>query len=100
MSRSVDYEKIEHAESSDEDENYHEDDTRTSEEAHRHDEGTLTAEEAACREAMYVLQKAVDRGRISGSDFVRQMRGLGRESFLKMVLARKCARGLGLDADH
>jgi ESCRT-I complex subunit TSG101 len=61
---------------------------------------TLTAEEAACREAMYVLQKAVDRGRISGSDFVRQMRGLGRESFLKMVLARKCARGLGLDADQ
>lgn len=60
---------------------------------------TLTAEEAACREAMYVLQKAVDRGRISGSDFVRQMRGLGRESFLKMVLARKCARGLGLDAE-
>jgi ESCRT-I complex subunit TSG101 len=61
---------------------------------------TLTAEEAACREAMYVLQKAVDRGRISGSDFVRQMRGLGRESFLKMVMARKCARGLGLDADR
>ena len=61
---------------------------------------TLTAEEAACREAMYVLQKAVDRGRVSGSDFVRQMRGLGRECFLKMVLARKCARGLGLDADR
>jgi ESCRT-I complex subunit TSG101 len=61
---------------------------------------TLTAEEAACREAMYVLQKAVDRGRISGNDFVRQMRGLGRESFLKMVLARKCARGLGLEVDR
>lgn len=61
---------------------------------------TLTAEEAACREAMYVLQKAVDRGRVSGSDFVRQMRGLGRECFLKMVLARKCARGLGLDVER
>jgi ESCRT-I complex subunit TSG101 len=61
---------------------------------------TLTAEEAACREAMYVLQKAVDRGRISGNDFVRQMRGLGRESFLKMVLARKCAKGLGLEVDR
>lgn len=57
----------------------------------------LCAEEAACREAMYVLQKAVDRGRVSGADFVRQMRGLGRECFLKMVLARKCARGLGLE---
>lgn len=58
---------------------------------------TLCAEEAACREAMYVLQKAVDRGRISGNDFVRQMRGLGRECFLKQALARKCARGMGLD---
>ncbi|QIW95464.1 hypothetical protein AMS68_000982 [Peltaster fructicola] len=60
---------------------------------------TTCAEEAACREAMYALQKAVDRGRITGSDFVRQMRGLGRECFLKMALARKCARGLGLDED-
>lgn len=58
---------------------------------------TLSAEEAACKEAMYVLQKAVDRGRVSGEAFVRQMRGLGREAFLKMVLARKCARGLGLE---
>jgi ESCRT-I complex subunit TSG101 len=58
---------------------------------------TLCAEEAACREAMYVLQRAVDRGRVSGHDFVRQMRSLGRERFLKMVLARKCARGLGLE---
>lgn len=55
------------------------------------------ADEAACREAMYALQNAVDMGRISGVDFVRQMRGLGRECFLKMALARKCARGLGLD---
>ena len=58
---------------------------------------TLCAEEAACREAMYVLQKAVDRGRVGGDVFVRQMRSLGRECFLKMVLARKCARGLGLE---
>ena len=61
---------------------------------------TLCAEEAACREAMYVLQKAVDRGRVSGNDFVRQMRSLGRECFLKMALARKCARGMGLDTDE
>ena len=58
---------------------------------------TLCAEEASCREAMYVLQKAVDRGRVGGADFVRQMRALGREAFVKMVLARKCARGLGLE---
>ncbi|TKA35587.1 hypothetical protein B0A54_13174 [Friedmanniomyces endolithicus] len=55
------------------------------------------AEEAGCREAMYVLQRAVDKGRVEGVDFVKQMRGLGREAFGKMVLARKCARGLGLD---
>lgn len=57
----------------------------------------LCAEEAACRQAMYMLQKGVDRGRINGNDFVRQMRGLGRECFLKMALARKCARGMGLE---
>ena len=44
-----------------------------------------------------MLQKAVDRGRVSGDGFVRQIRSLGRECFLKMVLARKCARGLGLE---
>ncbi|RMY44387.1 hypothetical protein D0863_16225 [Hortaea werneckii] len=58
---------------------------------------TLCAEEASCREAMYVLQQAVDRGRAGGRDFVRLMRGLGREAFFKKALARKCARGLGLD---
>ncbi len=57
----------------------------------------LCADEAACREAMYALQKAVDRGRVNGHDFVRQMRSLGRECFLKMVLARKCATGMGLE---
>ncbi|EMC99236.1 hypothetical protein BAUCODRAFT_65568 [Baudoinia panamericana UAMH 10762] len=55
------------------------------------------ADVAAAKEAMYVLQKAVDQGRISGQDFVRQMRALGREVFARMVLARKCARGLGLE---
>ena len=55
------------------------------------------ADEAGCREAMYVLQRAVDRGRVGAGDFVRVMRGLGRERFLRMVVGRKCARGLGLD---
>lgn len=56
----------------------------------------LCAEEAACREAMYVLQKANDRGRVSGDVFVRQMRALGRECFMKMALSRKIATGMGL----
>lgn len=58
---------------------------------------TLCAEEAAAREAMYVLQRAVGEGRVSGEDFVKQTRSLAREVFLKMALARKCARGMGLD---
>ena len=57
---------------------------------------TLCAEEAACREAMYVLQKANDRGRVSGDVFIRQMRALGRECFTKMALSRKIATGMGL----
>ncbi|EME88382.1 uncharacterized protein MYCFIDRAFT_25096 [Pseudocercospora fijiensis CIRAD86] len=60
----------------------------------------LCAEEAACREAMYFLQKAVDRGRIRGDVFVRQMRNLGRECFLKMAQARKCALGMGLHTPY
>ncbi|KAK3713491.1 hypothetical protein LTR37_008449 [Vermiconidia calcicola] len=67
MSRSVDDEKIEHAESSDEDENYHEDDTRTSEEAHRHDEETLTAEEEAER----LLIGSSEKGSRNGTLFKR-----------------------------
>lgn len=57
---------------------------------------TLCAEEAACREAMYVLQKANDRGRVTGDVFIRQMRALGRECFTKMALSRKIATGMGL----
>lgn len=59
---------------------------------------TLCAEEAAAREAMYVLQRALERGRVEGGTegFVRVMRGLGREVFGKMVLGRKCGKGLGL----
>lgn len=55
------------------------------------------AEVEGCREAMDVLQRAMDRGRVGGGDFARQMRALGRERFLKLCLARKCAVGLGLE---
>jgi ESCRT-I complex subunit TSG101 len=57
----------------------------------------LCAEEAAAREAMYVLQRGLGRGRVSGPEFIRLMRGLARECFFKMALAKKCARGMGLD---
>lgn len=57
----------------------------------------LCADEAAIKEALWCLQRAVGAGRISGTDFVRLTRGLARESFLKMALSRKVAKGLGLD---
>ncbi|TKX18209.1 UEV domain-containing protein [Elsinoe australis] len=57
----------------------------------------LCAEEAGIREASWCLQRAVGAGRVSGSEFVRQTRALAREAFLKMALARKVARGLGLE---
>ncbi|OTA37794.1 hypothetical protein BTJ68_01902 [Hortaea werneckii EXF-2000] len=56
---------------------------------------TLCAEEASCREAMYVLQQAVDRGRVGGRDFVRLMRGLGREAFLKKAWLGSVRGGWG-----
>jgi len=60
----------------------------------------LCAEEAAIKEAIYCLQRALDAGRLSGTDFVRLTRGLAREAFLKMALARKVAKGLGLELGH
>ncbi|KAF2153835.1 UEV-domain-containing protein [Myriangium duriaei CBS 260.36] len=57
----------------------------------------LCAEEVAIKEAMYCLQRAVGAGRVSSVDFVRLTRSLARECFLKMALARKVSRGLGLE---
>ncbi|KAG8628085.1 hypothetical protein KVT40_003958 [Elsinoe batatas] len=57
----------------------------------------LCAEEAAIREALWCMQRAVGAGRVSGAEFVRSTRALAREAFLKMALARKVARGLGLE---
>ena len=55
------------------------------------------ADVAAGRRAMHALRRALDRARVRPDDFARHMRTLGRENFLNMALARKCARGLGLD---
>ena len=57
----------------------------------------LVAEERGIAEAMFVLGRALDRGRVGGEVFVRLMRGLARERFEKKVLVGKIARGLGLD---
>ena len=56
----------------------------------------LVAEERACMEARTVLGRALDRGRVGCEGWVKGVRGLAREEFLKKVLIRKCARGMGL----
>lgn len=57
----------------------------------------LEADVAAIREALWCLLRAVGAGRVGCESFVKLNRGLAREMFLKMALARKVARGLGLD---
>lgn len=57
----------------------------------------VEAEIAGLKEALWVLQRAVGAGRVGAAEFVKLNRSLGRELFLKMALARKIAKGLGLD---
>lgn len=58
---------------------------------------SVTAEERALGEALFILGRAMDRGRLSADVFVKQTRALAREQFLKKALGKKIARGLGLD---
>lgn len=55
------------------------------------------AEERALGDTIFVLGRAVEKGRINPQTFVKVTRGLAREWWLKKVLVRKCAVGLGLD---
>jgi len=57
----------------------------------------LVAEERALGDTIFVLGRAVEKGRVSPQTFVKVTRGLAREWWLKKVLVRKCARGMGLD---
>ncbi|KAI1736971.1 UEV domain-containing protein [Xylaria scruposa] len=58
----------------------------------------VVAEERALGDAIFVLGRAVERGRISPAVFAKTTRGLAREWYLKKALARKIARGMGLSA--
>ena len=58
----------------------------------------LVAEEKACVESREVLGRALDRGRISSETWVKTVRSLAREEFLKKALIRKCADGMGLQS--
>lgn len=58
----------------------------------------LVAEERALADAIFVLGRAVERGRVSPQAFARTTRGLAREWYLKKALVRKIGKGMGLAA--
>lgn len=57
----------------------------------------LVAEEQALGDTIFVLGRAVERGRVAPNVFVKTTRSLSRDWFLKKALIRKIARGMGLD---
>jgi len=58
----------------------------------------LVAEERALGDAIFVLGRAVERGRVAPATFAKMTRSLAREWYLKKALARKIGRGMGLAA--
>jgi ESCRT-I complex subunit TSG101 len=58
---------------------------------------TLAAEERGIADALFVLGRALDKGRITADVFVKQTRSLAREQFLKKALVKKIAKGMALD---
>lgn len=56
----------------------------------------VVAEERALGDAIFMLGRAVERGRISPAAFAKMTRSLAREWYLKKALARKIAQGMGL----
>lgn len=57
---------------------------------------TLVAEERALGDAIFMLGRAVERGRISPAVFAKMTRSLAREWYLKKALVRKIGQGMGL----
>lgn len=57
---------------------------------------TLVAEERALGDAIFMLGRAVERGRISPAVFAKMTRSLAREWYLKKALVRKIGLGMGL----
>ncbi|KAK3316945.1 ESCRT-I component [Apodospora peruviana] len=56
----------------------------------------LVAEERALADAIFMLGRAVERGRIGPAEFARMTRSLAREWYLKKALVRKIGTGMGL----
>ncbi|KAL1902095.1 Suppressor protein stp22 of temperature-sensitive alpha-factor receptor and arginine permease [Ceratocystis pirilliformis] len=57
----------------------------------------VVAEERALNDAIFVLGRALERGRISPAVFTKTTRGLARDLFLRRALVRKIGKGMGLD---
>lgn len=57
---------------------------------------TLVAEERALGDAIFMLGRAVERGRIPPALFAKMTRSLAREWYLKKALVRKIGDGMGL----
>lgn len=56
----------------------------------------VVAEERALGDAIFVLGRAAERGRITPAVFAKTTRSLAREWYLKKALARKIGKGMGL----
>jgi ESCRT-I complex subunit TSG101 len=56
----------------------------------------LVCEERSLGDALFVLGRAVERGRISPAVFTKMTRSLAREWYLKKALVKKIERGMGL----
>ncbi|KAK0733052.1 UEV domain-containing protein [Lasiosphaeria miniovina] len=58
----------------------------------------VVAEERSPADAIFVLGRAVERGRIAPATFAKTTRSLAREWYLKKALERKIGQGMGLEA--
>ncbi|KAH8687206.1 UEV domain-containing protein [Tricladium varicosporioides] len=56
----------------------------------------LVSEERSLGDALFILGRAVERGRISPAVFAKMTRTLAREWYLKKALAKKIGKGMGL----
>jgi ESCRT-I complex subunit TSG101 len=56
----------------------------------------LVSEERSLGDALFVLGRAVERGRITPTVFAKMTRSLAREWYLKKALVKKIGRGMGL----
>jgi ESCRT-I complex subunit TSG101 len=56
----------------------------------------LVSEERSLGDALFVLSRAVEKGRVSAPVFAKTTRTLAREWYLKKALVRKIGKGMGL----